>query len=273
MNPIAMKLRKRAESVDSILCVGLDPVMERLPVQFRSQQHPYFAFNRWVIDQTAEYAVAYKPNMAFYEALGAEGYADLKLTIDYLRECHPDIVTICDAKRGDNANTNQAYVTAVFDELGFDAVTLHPYLGEEALAPFLNRKDKACIILCRTSNAGAGEFQDLLVDGEPLWMVVARKVAEEWDTDGNCMLVVGATYPEEMRRLRAVAPATTFLVPGIGQQGGDVAAVLAAGQTSGGGGLILSSSREILYAEHPGDAARAVNDAIRAARKAAHASS
>ncbi|MEO6923955.1 MAG: orotidine-5'-phosphate decarboxylase [Bryocella sp.] len=272
MNPIARKYEQRSKAVDSFLCVGLDPVMQKLPQRFRSQDRPFFAFNRWLIDETAAHTAAYKLNMAFYEARGVDGYIELKMTIEYLREHHPEIMTICDAKRGDTANTNQGYVSALFDELGFDAVTLHPYLGAEALAPFLERQDKACILLCRTSNPGATEFQDLEAGGQPLWLTVAQRVAEEWDTDGNCMLVVGATYPSEMSRIRAIAPRTTFLVPGIGAQGGDVNAVVAAGMTADGGGLIVSSSREIIYADDPAAAARAAKNAINAARTAAHAS-
>jgi orotidine-5'-phosphate decarboxylase len=272
MNPIAQKYNRRVDAVDSFLCVGLDPVLEKLPAEFRSAEHPFFSFNRWLIDKTAKYTAAYKPNMAFYEARGLAGYTELKLTVEYLREHFPEIVTICDAKRGDIGSTNQGYVTAIFDEFCFDSVTLQPYMGAEALAPFLERQDKACIILCRTSNVGAGEFQDLKSEGQPLWMAVAERVANEWDTDGNCMLVVGATYPEEMQRIRAAAPQTTFLVPGIGAQGGDVNVVVAAGLTDDGRGLIISSSREIIYAADPAAAACAARDAINAARKAAHAS-
>ena len=163
---------------------------------------------------------------------------ELQMTVDYLRARYPDLVTICDAKRGDNSKTNKGYVEAVFDRMGFDAVTLHPYMGREALATFLRRTEKTCVILCRTSNAGAGEFQDLVVDGKPLWQVVAERVSGEWNASGNCMLVVGATYPDEMRRVRAVASEVTLLVPGAGEQGGDIAAIVAAGLDADGRGLI-----------------------------------
>jgi len=148
---------------------------------------------------------------------------------------------------------------------------LHPYLGREALAPFLERTDKACIILCRTSNPGAGEFQDLDVDGIPLWQAVAEKVDRDWNSNGNCMLVVGATYPEEMRTIRAIAPSLTFLVPGVGAQGGDVGAVVAAGLDADDRGLIISSSRGIIFSEDPGGAARELRDEINAAREAVYA--
>lgn len=169
----------------------------------------------------------------------------------YLRGEHPEIPTICDAKRGDIGNSNRGYAASIFDAMGFDAVTLHPYLGKEALAPFLERRDKACIILCRTSNPGAGEFQDLVSGGKPLWETVAMRVSAEWNVASNCMLVVGATYPEEMRRIRAIVPAIPFLVPGVGVQGGDVAAVVSAGLDARGKGLLISNSRAILFSEDP----------------------
>ena len=269
MTSILQKFERRAEAVGSLVCVGLDPEMERIPSRFRDERLPLFAFNRWIIEQTHCYAAAYKPNMAFYEALGTQGITELQLTIEYLRSEHPDIFTICDAKRADIGNTNRGYVASIFDVMGFDAVTLHPYLGREALAPFLEREDKVCIVLCRTSNAGAGEFQDLKTDGKPLWEMVATRVSTEWNAAGNCMLVVGATYPEEMRRIRAIAPEMPFLVPGVGAQGGDVAAVVSAGLDARGGGLVISSSRGILYSEDPARAALALRDEIQAAREAA----
>ncbi|NDJ78897.1 MAG: orotidine-5'-phosphate decarboxylase, partial [Chloroflexi bacterium] len=169
LSPIIEKYARRVEGVNSLLCVGLDSRIDRLPERFHAAEFSQFTFNRWIIEQTHEAVCAYKPNIAFYEALGPEGLAALEQTVEYLRAQHPDILTICDAKRADIGSTNQGYVTAIFDRLGFDAVTLNPYLGREALAPFLERTDKACIILCRTSNPGAGEFQDLDVGGVPLW--------------------------------------------------------------------------------------------------------
>jgi orotidine-5'-phosphate decarboxylase len=273
MNSILQKFERRAEAVGSLVCVGLDPEIERIPSRFREEKMPLFAFNRWVIEQTHRYAAAYKPNMAFYEARGTQGLTELELTIEYLRSEHPDIFTICDAKRGDIGNTNRGYVASIFDAMGFDAVTLHPYLGREALAPFLERTDKVCIVLCRTSNAGAGEFQDLESGGKPFWEWVAARVSTEWNVAGNCMLVVGATYPEEMRRIRAIAPNISFLVPGVGAQGGDVAAVVSAGLGAHGMGLVIASSRGILFSDDPAAAALALRDEINAAREAAHAAS
>ncbi len=265
MNALA-KYETRAAQINSLLCIGLDSEFSRLPARFQRDAHPQFAFNRWVIDQTHEFASAYKPNSAFYEARGTAGLQDLKLTLDYLREQYPEIYTICDAKRADIGSTNAGYVSAIFDWLGFDAVTLHPYLGKEALSPFLERTDKGCIILCRTSNPGARELQDLPVEGQPLWQHVARKVCDEWNTHGNCMLVVGATYPDDLRQARAIAGEMTLLVPGVGAQGGDVEAAVRAGVNASRQGLIINASRSIIFAADPAAEAYALHDMINRAR-------
>jgi orotidine-5'-phosphate decarboxylase len=271
MSAAMQKFDRRAEAVGSLLCVGLDPELGRIPTRFRSEEQPLFAFNRWIIEQTHPYAAAYKPNMAFYEARGTQGLTELELTMKYLRSHHPEIPAICDAKRGDIGNSNRGYAVSIFDAMGFDAVTLHPYLGKEALAPFLERRDKVCIILCRTSNPGAGEFQDLESGGRPLWETVAMRVSTEWNAAGNCMMVVGATCPEEMRRIRAIAPAIPFLVPGVGAQGGDVAEAVSAGLDAQGKVLLINSSRAIIFRNDPAAAARDLRDEINAARKTAHA--
>jgi orotidine-5'-phosphate decarboxylase len=257
------KFNARADAIDSLVCVGLDSTLDKLPAQFGGSQA---GFNRWIIEQTHPYAAAYKPNMAFYEARGEAGWRDLRETMDYLRAEHPDILTICDAKRADIGSTNAGYVQAIFDDLGFDAVTLHPYLGREALVPFLERADKGCIVLCRTSNPGAGELQDRAIDGKPLWQVVAETVRDGWNANGNCMLVVGATYPDELRQVRALVGEMTLLVPGVGAQGGDVQATVTAGLNAAGKGIIVNSSRGIIFAEDPAAEARALRDAINAWR-------
>jgi len=267
LNAVAEKLTRRIEAMNSLLCVGLDPDFERLPQRYRGHVDPQERFGKWIIDETVECAAAVKLNAAFYEARGSEGVAEMERTVEYVRERYPEIVTICDAKRADIGNTNKGYVEAIFDRMGFDAVTLHPYLGREALEPFLSRRDKMCIVLCRTSNAGAGEFQDLSVEGRPLWLTVAERVSSTWDVDGNCALVVGATYPQEMRRIREAAPRTMMLVPGIGAQGGDVQAAVRAGLDARGAGMLLSASRSILFSEDPGVDARALRDEIRDAVK------
>ncbi len=250
-------------AVDSLVCVGLDSALARLPARFDRENHPQFAFNRWVIEQTLPYAAAYKPNLAFYEARGARGWDELARTMEFLRSTAPGVFTIADAKRADIGSTNAGYATALFDELGFDAVTLHPYLGAEALRPFLERTDKACIILCRTSNPGAGELQDLDVGGAPLWETVATRVRDAWNAEGNCLLVVGATYPQELARARELCPELTFLVPGVGAQGGDAATVVANGQRADGRGLLINSSRGIIFADDPAAAAKRLRDEIR----------
>jgi orotidine-5'-phosphate decarboxylase len=194
------RLLARIDAVDSMLCVGLDSAMGRLPHRFRDADRPQLAFNRWIIDQTHPYVAAYKPNLAFYEARGARGWEELAETLAYLRSVEPRIFTIGDAKRADIDSTNAGYVAGLLDGLGFDAITLHPYLGQAALQPFLERTDKVCIVLCRTSNRGAGELQDLDTGDGPLWEVVARRVRDDWNVNGNCMLVVGATYPAGSHR-------------------------------------------------------------------------
>ncbi len=256
MSPAKEKFNQRAEKVNSLVCVGLDSEFEKLPEKFKAMEFPQFEFNKYIIDQTAEFASTYKPNIAFYEARGEQGIKELKMTMEYLSSKHPDIFTICDAKRGDIGNTNNGYVKAIFDTLGFDAVTLHPYLGKEALRPFLDRTDKVSIILCRNSNPGAGELQDLSADGKTLWQIVAEKVSKEWNYNNNCMMVVGATYPEEMKVVRSMVGDMTFLVPGVGAQGGDVEATVKAGLNSKKLGLIISSSRGIIFAENPGEEAK-----------------
>src|SRR3989344_5548808 len=251
------KYNKRAKKINSLLCVGLDADFAKIPKRFLSQKFPQFEFNKWIIKETHQYAVAFKANSAFYEARGDKGMKELKMTMDYLIKNYPDVFTILDAKRADIGNTNNGYVTSIFDWLNFDAVTIHPYLGQEAVQPFLNREDKGCIILCRTSNPGASELQNLNVQSStlnksaPLWQIVAEKVSKEWNKNNNCMLVVGATYPKEIKKIREVAGDMTFLVPGIGAQGGDVKAVLEAGLNAKGLGLIINSSRGIIFSENP----------------------
>jgi orotidine-5'-phosphate decarboxylase len=260
------RLAARIEAVDSLLCIGLDSAYDRLPERFARSAQPQLDFNRAIIDQTADLVAAYKPNLAFYEARGGDGWDELAETMDVLGDHAPDVFAIADAKRGDIASTNEVYAAALFDGLGFDAVTLQPYVGRDSLRPFLDRADRACIILCRTSDPGSGELQDLLVGDEPLWEVVARRVRDEWDEHGNCMLVVGATYPDELRRARELCPGMTFLVPGVGAQGGGAVEVVAAGIDAAGGGLLINASRSVIFSDDPRRAALALRDEIRRAR-------
>lgn len=261
MNAIE-KYNQRVDKVNSLVCVGLDSDIGRFPKGFESSQFPQFDFNKKIIDSTHPYVSAYKPNIAFYEARGERGIRELKMTMEYLRESFPDVLTICDAKRADIANSNEQYASCIFDWFGFDAVTLHPYLGQEALQPFLEREDRGCIILCRTSNPNAGEFQDLEIDGKPLWQIVIEHVRDAWNEKGNCMIFMGATYPEEMRKARELAPHMTFLTAGVDVQGGEAEKVVRAGLDAKGRGLIINSSRGILFSEDPGDEARKLRDEI-----------
>lgn len=259
---IVDKYNARVDKVNSLLCVGLDSNIEQLPEEFLAEEFPQFAFNRYIIEQTHEFVAAYKPNIAFYEARGERGWHELALTMEYLHSKHPDIFTICDAKRGDIGSTSEAYATAIFDTLCADAVTLHPFLGKDALEPFLSRPDKCCIVLCRTSNKGAAEFQDMQIEGKPLWQIVAEHVYQLWNAQDNCMLVVGATYPNEMQVVRSVVGDMTLLVPGIGVQGGNVEQTVTKGKNSERKGLIVSSSRGIIFSEDPHRAAQELRDAI-----------
>ena len=250
------------------LVVGLDTDPSRIPNAVDPSASPAdrsIAFNREIVEHTADLVCAYKPNVAFYEALGLEGFRALKETVAAIRHLAPDAAVILDAKRADIGSTNMGYVKALFDELGGDAVTVHPYLGREALEPFLEREEKLIFVLARTSNPGAGEFQDLVIDGDPLFRHVARAVATDWNSAGNCGLVVGATYPEELRLVREDVPANLpILVPGVGAQGGDIGAVVALHREAKSTAYLVNVSRSVLYASSDADFASA-------ARKAAHA--
>jgi|SRR5579859_5856362 len=245
---IQQKLTTIIQKNNSLVCVGLDSDFEKLPEHIKTVENPQFTFNKKIIDATNDVVCAYKPNSAFYEALGDRGITQLKMTCDYIKKTYPEIFLILDAKRADIGNTNQGYLEYAFNYLEADAITLHPYLGSEALKPFLDRTDKGSIILCRTSNPGAGEFQDLLIYDEPLYKYVCKKVVNEWNKNNNCMLVVGATYPKEIAELRKLAGEMTFLVPGIGAQGGDIEQTVKGGINSQKAGMIINSSRGIIFA-------------------------
>lgn len=236
------KLDAIVQKNNSLICVGLDSDIRKIPDHIKLDKTPQFTFNKAIIDATHDLVSAYKPNSAFYEARGAQGITELKMTCDYIHEKYPDVVIILDAKRADIGSSNAGYVTFAFDWLGVDAITLHPYLGKDAILPFLERKEKGSIILCRTSNPGAGEFQDVM------YKTVADHVAREWNTNGNCALVVGATYPEELSIVRRIVGDMPILVPGIGAQGGDLEQTMKAGLDSKGAGMIINSSRGIIFA-------------------------
>lgn len=249
----------------NFVCVGLDSDFSRIPESVCqsanerkvSVENTIVAFNNAIVVTTRDLVCAYKPNIAFYEAHGGEGLAALHRTIVNIHAIAPDVPVILDAKRADIGNTNMGYVEAAFGFLQADAITVHPYLGAEALQPFLECEDKGIFVLCRTSNPGAGEFQDLSVNGEPLYRFVARRVANEWNKNGNCALVVGATYPDELREVREIVGDMPILVPGIGAQGGDVEETVSAGKDSRGQGMIINSSRGIIFASNSADFAKA----------------
>jgi len=244
---------------DSLVCVGLDPEPAKFPAHLRDLPDAVFAFCAAIVDATADLACAFKPQIAHFAALRAE--EALERLIAHIHEKHPNVPVILDAKRGDIGSTAQHYVTEAFDRYKADAVTLNPYMGRDTAQPFLDRADKGVILLCRTSNPGGADFQALDCGGEPLYLRVAETIAREWNTHRNCALVTGATWPEELGRVRSVVGEMPLLVPGIGAQGGDVEAVLKHGRTAGGTGLMISSSRAILYAGNGEDFAQAARTA------------
>lgn len=245
---------------DSLVCVGLDPDISRFPVHLTNGLDSIFQFNKAVIDATHDLVCAFKPQIAYFSAEGAE--KQLEQTIGYIRSNYPHIPIILDAKRGDIGSTAKKYATEVFDRYGVDAVTVNPYLGYESIEPFLAYQEKGTIILCRTSNPGAGDIQDLVVDGEPLYIRVARLASENWNTNNNCLLVVGATWPSKMSEIRKIVGDMPFLVPGVGAQGGSVEAMVKAGQAKDGTGMIISSSRGVLYASSGSDFADAARTVV-----------
>ncbi|QNP41376.1 orotidine-5'-phosphate decarboxylase [Lysobacter solisilvae (ex Woo and Kim 2020)] len=257
-------LRTRWQQADTLVCVGLDPEPARFPAQFANDPDAVFNFCRAIVDATAGYACSFKPQIAHFAALGAEGA--LTRLIAHIHAAHPGIPVILDSKRGDIGSTAQHYAAEAFDRYAADAVTANPYLGRDSVQPFLDRADRGVVILCRTSNPGAGDLQDLVIDGRPLYQHVAEKVAREWNGHGNCALVVGATWPAQLKEVRAIVGDVPFLVPGVGAQGGDVEAVVTNAKTADGTGLMVSSSRAILYAGNGQDFAAAAADAARALR-------
>jgi orotidine-5'-phosphate decarboxylase len=244
---------------NSLVCVGLDPEPAKFPTHLKNNPDAVFDFCAAIVDATADLVCAYKPQIAHFAALRAE--ETLERLIAHIHAKHPGVPVILDAKRGDIGSTAQHYVTEAFDRYGADAVTLNPYLGRDSVQPFLDRADKGVILLCHTSNPGAADLQDLDVGGKPLYQHVARLIAQEWNTHGNCALVTGATWPEQLAEVRALIGDVPLLVPGIGAQGGDVEAVVRNGRTSHGTGLMISSSRAILYAGNGEDFAQAARAA------------
>ena len=256
MPSLRERLRHVSEVNRSLLCVGLDPDPASMAVPDVAD------FNRAIVDATADLVCVYKPNLAFYEALGSAGIVALERTVEHIRERAPDVVVLADAKRGDMASSSARYARALFETWGFDASTVNGYQGGEALEPFLDYEDKGVFVLCKTSNPGAREFQDIsLASGRRLFEEVACRAAE-WDTRGNVGLVVGATYPDDLATVRGLCPDMPVLLPGVGAQGGDLAASVKAGVDGNGRGLIVSSSRGVIYASRdPADFAAAARNA------------
>jgi orotidine-5'-phosphate decarboxylase len=249
------RLERAWNAGQTLLCVGLDPDPARLPKHLADADYPMFEFGRAIVDATADLVCAFKPQIAYYAAARAED--QLEMTIAHIRRRHPGIPVILDAKRGDVGSTAEMYAREAFERYRADAVTVNPYLGFDALAPFLEFSDKGVIVLCRTSNPGARDVQDLESKGRKLYQIIAEKAARDWNAKGNVLLVVGATYPEELAQIRAIVGDMPILVPGVGAQGGDVAAVVANGATADGTGLIISASRAVLYAGSGADYAQA----------------
>ncbi len=260
-NTFVDKLHRAAEENESLLCVGLDPDPRLMPI------NDVFEFNRSIIDATRDMVCCYKPNLAFYEALGPSGLEALRRTVEHIAG---DVPVIGDAKRGDIGNTARAYASALFGFYGFDAVTANPYMGGDTLAPFLDYADRCVFVVCRTSNPGSGDFQSLSItrpNGEqwPLYMEVAAR-CNEWNESGNVGLVVGATYPEELQQVRGRCPDIPILIPGIGAQGGDLRASVANGIDARGGGILISASRQVLYASQGKDFPQRARDAAQELR-------
>lgn len=272
----------------NFVCTGLDSDWKQIPERLRSlgRELGQFIFNREIVDATHDLVCAYKPNVAFYED-NPDAEKALEQTVEYIHDKYPHIPVIGDNKVADIGNTNLGYVKKLFDRYNFDAVTVHPYLGREALQPFLDKKDKGIFVLVKTSNPGAGEFQDLPIDqryqspemdlippsvyrnykGAPVWAYVAASVSKKWNYNGNCALVVGAKYPRELGEVRAIVGDMPILIPGIGFQGGEVEATVRAGMDSRGQGMIINSSRGIIFASRGEDFAQAARKAAESLRE------
>ena len=261
------KLDTIIQKNNSLVCVGLDCDVTKLPESIRHQENPQFTFNKAIIDATHDLVYCYKPNPAFYEARGAVGIKELKMTCDYIHGIYNDIPVILDAKRGDIGNTNEGYAQYVFDYLNADAITVMPYMGIESLSCFFNRAEKGVIVGCHSSNPGAKEFQEKLffperpegVEGasetkpKPLYELVAEELMKQYGNNPNTMMFMGATYPAQLTEMRKIVGDMTFLVPGVGSQGGDVESFIKAGLNSKNAGLIINASRSIIFASSGDD--------------------
>ena len=240
------KLERIIDKNNSLLCVGLDPEMEKIPQHLKKLKYPFFEFNKEIVDATYDLVCAYKPNIAFYESLGLKGLEQLKMTAHYLRKKYPEIPIVVDAKRGDIGNTMNHYAKSIFEYWKFDAVTVHPFLGLDSLKPFFQYKDKLIIILVKFSNPDSKMFMDLKTGKDKFYLNVAKTIAK-WPYD-NIGIMAGATYPQELQQLRNIFPDNIFLSPGLGAQGGDVNQAVGAGVDSRGKGIMFNASRAVIYA-------------------------
>ena len=265
------QLQQAWQTNHSLLCVGLDPSPEKLPTHLRDKpiEQAFYEFCVGIIDATAPYVCAIKPQIAYFAAHRAESV--LEDIIRHAKDKHPQIPVILDAKRGDIGSTAEQYAIEAFERYQADAVTVNPYMGFDSVQPYLAYADKGVIILCRTSNPGGSDLQFLQIDGQPLYQIVACKVANEWNTNGQCALVVGATFPNEIAQVRAIVGDMPLLIPGIGAQGGDLAATMQAGQTANGSGVIINSSRAIIYASAGEDYTQAAQKIARETQEAINA--
>jgi orotidine-5'-phosphate decarboxylase len=258
--PFNHRLQAITQQHQSNLCIGLDPDIRRLPAGISATADGVYTFCAAIIEATADLACAFKPNIAFFEALGLPGIETLMRLI---KSPHT-VPIILDAKRGDIGSTAEAYAEAVFEQLGADAVTLSPYLGGDSLRPFLNYADRGCFVLCKTSNPGSADLQDLEIGGKPLYLHVAQHATTHWNNNQNLGLVVGATHPQALAQVREVCPDLPLLLPGIGAQGGDLVVAVRAAADTTGGGFLINASRSILYASSGRDfAAAARSEALR----------
>ena len=259
------RLKQEIFSKKSFLCVGLDVDLNKIPPFLLKESDPIFAFNKAIIDATHPYTIAYKPNIAFYEAYGEKGWQSLRKTIDYLNEQHPHIFTIADAKRGDIGNTATMYAKAFFEDLQFDSVTVAPYMGQDSVEPFLAFEHKATILLALTSNKGAFDFQTLTTEGAPFYQQVLTR-SQQWHNAHNLMYVVGATKAEYLADIRRIVPQSFLLVPGVGAQGGDLKEVCKYGLNDSVG-LIINASRAVIYASQGEDFAQKAGEAAHSLQK------
>jgi orotidine-5'-phosphate decarboxylase len=253
------RVNKLIQQKNSLVCVGLDLDKTKFPEFIRKSKNPLFEFNKQIIDATIDSVVAYKLNSAFYEVYGIEGWEAMHRTVEYIPE---DIVAVADAKRGDIGNTSKLYARAFFDVLGFDAITINPYMGSDLVMPFLAEPEKGVFVLCLTSNEGAKDFQYIKSNKSCLYREIAQKV-NSWNVNNNCGLVVGATKPSELKDLRTLAPELPLLIPGLGAQGGDVVSSVLNGTDGAGNMALFNSSRGIIYQSSGPDFAKA---AARAAK-------